>query len=940
MFNFNKKVCAGLIAALVIHAPISFSFAEFTNIYQEQELKQISPGVTYENILRFTDKGWLNLNIMRVNLNDRYTSLDVLTSAEGLSSRGQLTKLATNDENSDNIVGAINGDFFDTKTFATMGPIVKDGELITTSIFDPKFATFNINDFDQAFLDYWRLTKVTLENENNGYLLNIGFVNKPYIVNNTVLLDKNWGQMSFGNESYPDIVEIVVEDNKVTDIRQGLEAVEIPEDGFVISTTGTYAQTLLDNFSVKDDISLSIENDPNIENIKLTLGGGAIILKDGQVLEDFSVKIPGSHPRTALGITEDKEEVILLTVDGRTSSYPGVTQSELAELLKELGAYNAINLDGGGSTEMIIREPGKEDLSIANYPSDQFERSLVNALAVLNDAPESSFKDIEIDLEEETMFAGTSIDIEINGYDKNYRPYEVDPEDVKWDVVGVEGEFNGSTFSAITSGKAVITASYRGKSASCEIRVLDKPQSLEIYPSQILMDTDSEVKLEIYGIDSEGYGAKITAEDIDWNIPNSLGRVEDNKFISSNKSASDIIEASIGELKYHIPIAIGYDEVILDDFETDNGQFLSYPEEVTGQYSLSSKEKNGSKSGKLSYDFSTTTATRAAYIVFNNDGIDIEKKPQKLGMWVYGRNGNEHWLRGNLVDANGTTYKLDFARSVNWKGWEFVEVNVPSEAVAPLKLQRVYLAETDPNYLDSGYIYIDDITAFYNMELPSNIPQNVEGQSDIRNTPSELQGEDSFRFIAHGKVDNIDTLLDNLVLDKMADLSEEAGFSVFASSIDEELKNKITNNHIVGDRSYSMINYKNSTFIKLDNTGGSMRTANLDQWPWLLDVLDNIEGSNLFILMPEELTFNDELEEKLFFDTLQSLKDEKNIDVWVLTGGNNDEYHVDVKDGVRIVNLKSYPEHNGIDIFDELKYMEFTVNDGYVTYEIKNMYTE
>ena len=68
------------------------------------------------------------------------------------------------------------------------------------------------------------------------------------------------------------------------------------------------------------------------------------------------------------------------------------------------------------------------------------------------------------------------------------------------------------------------------------------------------------------------------------------------------------------------------------------------------------------------------------------------------------------------------------------------------------------------------------------------------------------------------------------------------------------------------------------------------------------------------------------------------MKSEKNIDVWILSGGSNKDFEVDVTDGIRLVKLKSYPDHNNIDIFHELKYMVFTVNDGYVTYEIKNMY--
>ncbi len=57
------------------------------------------------------------------------------------------------------------------------------------------------------------------------------------------------------------------------------------------------------------------------------------------------------HPRTAMGITEDRQKFILLVVDGRTSTSSGMYGSELAETMKKLGAWQAFNLDGGGSSQ-------------------------------------------------------------------------------------------------------------------------------------------------------------------------------------------------------------------------------------------------------------------------------------------------------------------------------------------------------------------------------------------------------------------------------------------------------------------------------------------------------------------------------------------------------------------------------------------------------------
>ena len=60
------------------------------------------------------------------------------------------------------------------------------------------------------------------------------------------------------------------------------------------------------------------------------------------------------HPRTAVGVTADNK-LLIVTVDGRQPISQGVTLVELAALMKQLGAVNAINLDGGGSTTLSVK---------------------------------------------------------------------------------------------------------------------------------------------------------------------------------------------------------------------------------------------------------------------------------------------------------------------------------------------------------------------------------------------------------------------------------------------------------------------------------------------------------------------------------------------------------------------------------------------------------
>ncbi|HEX5059094.1 MAG TPA: phosphodiester glycosidase family protein [Kofleriaceae bacterium] len=83
------------------------------------------------------------------------------------------------------------------------------------------------------------------------------------------------------------------------------------------------------------------------------------------------------HPRTALGLSADKEKLFLAVVDGRATGRIGMTCDELGALLEGLGASDAVNLDGGGSSTMWLAGTG-----VLNFPSDGAQRVVANHLAI------------------------------------------------------------------------------------------------------------------------------------------------------------------------------------------------------------------------------------------------------------------------------------------------------------------------------------------------------------------------------------------------------------------------------------------------------------------------------------------------------------------------------------------------------------------------------
>jgi len=124
------------------------------------------------------------------------------------------------------------------------------------------------------------------------------------------------------------------------------------------------------------------------------IGGGPRILRDGKVsVENVEERLGASfstdrHPRTAIGYSQDGRSLFLVVVDGRQPGYSvGMNLEELAHFMRTRlsrftesreNAYQALNLDGGGSTTMVVRQ------QIVNSPSDQTgERPVANALLVV-----------------------------------------------------------------------------------------------------------------------------------------------------------------------------------------------------------------------------------------------------------------------------------------------------------------------------------------------------------------------------------------------------------------------------------------------------------------------------------------------------------------------------------------------------------------------------
>lgn len=130
-------------------------------------------------------------------------------------------------------------------------------------------------------------------------------------------------------------------------------------------------------------VSIRRLRDPRTNDWEV-VSGNVMLVRDGKaVVNENKVR----HPRTVVGLNRDATRMILLIVDGRKRGVAlGMNYDELAAELLRLGCHTALNLDGGGSSVLAIRDPAQDEFKILNAPTDGRERAVANVLGISVDA--------------------------------------------------------------------------------------------------------------------------------------------------------------------------------------------------------------------------------------------------------------------------------------------------------------------------------------------------------------------------------------------------------------------------------------------------------------------------------------------------------------------------------------------------------------------------
>jgi hypothetical protein len=176
-----------------------------------------------------------------------------------------------------------------------------------------------------------------------------------------------------------DTAEVVVTRGRVASVSDTPGAGAIPAGTTVLVGREAGADALR-TLAVGEPVAIGYHLDSDQRVPFAFAVGGFPILRDGAPLAGLDDKV--SAVRTMAGFSADGRHFYLVGLTGDAESGAGLTVSEEAALMAQLGAADAVNLDGGGSTTVAVREPGDSTVTVENHPSGGAERPVANGVGV------------------------------------------------------------------------------------------------------------------------------------------------------------------------------------------------------------------------------------------------------------------------------------------------------------------------------------------------------------------------------------------------------------------------------------------------------------------------------------------------------------------------------------------------------------------------------
>ena len=456
-----------------------------TNVFAANKLlfqEPIAPGVVRYKYEVTRDKKNAQTNVVTVDLNNPYIKINTVAGGGTYTNKATVSQMADRT----NAVALVNGDFFTMQLQGVpLGASIIDGEMKSSPAVLTDIWSFGIDENNTAFIDSTKFVGSVAAPNGKSYPidgLNKTFYwyqpSKEYSHESKIqMYNSFWSSKSRGDKTAGEV--LLSEDNVVEQIvyRKNID-MKIPEGKKILQVSGGSERFMRENVKVGDKLQINTNIEPN-RNWKMMIGGHALLVENGAIkkyTKDVN-SIGGVRARTAVGISQDGKTVYIVSAEGRTNRSPGLSLNELSQFMLDLGAYKAMNLDGGGSTAMAVRNLGDlKRTRITNPEKNAGERKVVNGLGVFNTTTNTGIiSDVKFESDLNTI-VGEQLNLKLkSGWDEFLNPIDIkDRTYTVTDNSNGANILNGLSYLSLTPGKynlSVITD--KGENINKEINVAD-----------------------------------------------------------------------------------------------------------------------------------------------------------------------------------------------------------------------------------------------------------------------------------------------------------------------------------------------------------------------------------------------------------------------------------------------------------------------------------
>ncbi|HEX5568993.1 MAG TPA: phosphodiester glycosidase family protein, partial [Streptomyces sp.] len=528
-------------AAAPVPVPARGSDAADSGMELSRTVRPVAPGTTLTSFDRLEPDKWLRADALSVDLGG--TAVDYLSTGR-VSGRASVSELAAAHEPGPGrrTVAAFNADFFDiNETGAPLGPGIDDGEITHSPASGASEAVGFGPDGAGRLLGLYFEGRLTLPGGSEP-LAAYNAADVP--AGGIGAYNARWGEAdrALTVSGATEVTEVTVTGGRVTGVAGAPGSGAVPEGTTVLLGREAGAKALAE-LVPGDAVSweYGLRTDGGADLPRTAVGGRGVLVLDGVPQNWDGRPNNAAAPRTAVGFSRDGTVLHVLTVDGRQAASGGVTLTELAAMMAELGAHNALNLDGGGSSTLVVRRPGSDTLRLENSPSDGQEREVPNGLAVT--APAGSGRlagfwvataadpagapsaDTVPGGHPERVFPGLTRRLTAAAYDETHGPAH---GTARWrsSRPGIGRMDGDGVFHARTAGRTEVIAHHGRARGSTELTVLGPLE--RIVPTQQrvgLADPADEGAFGFVGFDAEGRSAPVEPSDVTLDYDRSLFRV-------------------------------------------------------------------------------------------------------------------------------------------------------------------------------------------------------------------------------------------------------------------------------------------------------------------------------------------------------------------------------------------------------------------------------